>query len=201
MTSTESLVLQMKPSVINKAFKVKDIDDVFTVQQQHDLQCLGAMERKNSEGFIRSVLMLWIAALNEYVYGNDREKALTEYQIKTVSGLLAEKYEVRNLNMADISLIFRQAYSGQFGKLYGRIRPDVIVTWFDQYFRNRCEAAALISQSKSDKINQLFHSTQRSGELASGMKEITTRIESDLRTKKMNDTGLIEKVDVPDRRK
>ena len=129
------------PALINREIKVSTITDVFRVADEKNLITLGQIERIKGEGFIKSVLGLWIAGLNEFIYGNDTEKALTEYQIVTLCELVAEKFEVKNLNIADISLIFKQAYSGRFGKLYGRIRPDVIIDWFEQYFNDRCNTA------------------------------------------------------------
>jgi len=128
----------LSPAVVNKAIKVNKIQQVFDLT----LPSFRAIEKVKGTEFVAKVIGQWIIALNMYIYGNDTEKALTQFQIETVSNILAERAEVKNLNIADVALIFKKAFSGEFGKLYGRLRPDVIVQWFTDYFDERCETAA-----------------------------------------------------------
>jgi len=135
---------------------------------------LESFGRMNTE-FVKSVLMVWLVGLNEFIYGNDRAKALTEYQIESTAESVLEMPEFRNITIADLSLVFKKAYSGEFGELYGRIRPDVIMKWFVKYFDNRCNIAAGINQTKDMQTKQFLthvpRQSAKSESMRDGMKE------------------------------
>ena len=117
-----------------------------------------------NQEFVKSVLAIWIIGLNEFLYGNEPQKALTEAQIESTCDLLTEMPEFRNITIADLSLVFKKAYAGEFGKLYGRIRPDVIIEWFVSYFEKRCNASALINQTETMQLKQTLASASRQSE-------------------------------------
>ena len=162
------------PKKINQQIKSRTIEGVFSVINSEGLQSFGRM---NPE-FVKSVLMVWLIGLNEFIYGNDMQKSLTENQIESTAETLIEMPEFRNITIADLSLVFKKAYSGEFGELYGRIRPDVIMKWFVKYFDNRCSVAAGINQTKDMQQKQfLAHVPRQSAESESmrdGMKQALT---------------------------
>ena len=162
---------EWSPKRINQQIKSRTIEGVLSVVNSEGLQSFGRM---NPE-FVKSVLMVWLVGLNEFIYGNDTSKALTEHQIESTSEALIEMPEFRNITIADLSLVFKKAYSGEFGELYGRIRPDVIMKWFVKYFDQRCNTAAGINQTKDLQTKQfLAHVPRQSAESESmrdGMKQ------------------------------
>ena len=159
------------PKKINQKIKSRTIEGVMAVINSEGLQSFGRM---NPE-FVKSVLMVWLVGLNEFIYGNDMQKSLTENQIESTAETLIEMPEFRNITIADLSLVFKKAYSGEFGELYGRIRPDVIIKWFVKYFDSRCNVAAGINQTKDMQQKQfLAHVPRQSAESESmrdGMKQ------------------------------
>ena len=166
----KKLLEDWSPKKINQQIKSRTIEGVFSVINSEGLQSFGRM---NPE-FVKSVLMVWLIGLNEFIYGNDMQKSLTENQIESTAETLIEMPEFRNITIADLSLVFKKAYSGEFGELYGRIRPDVIMKWFVKYFDNRCSVAAGINQTKDMQRKQfLTHIPRQSAESESmrdGMK-------------------------------
>ena len=171
---SKGLLEDWSPRKINQQIKSRTIEGVFSVINSEGLQSFGRM---NPE-FVKSVLMVWLIGLNEFIYGNDMQKSLTENQIESTAETLIEMPEFRNITIADLSLVFKKAYSGEFGELYGRIRPDVIMKWFVKYFDNRCSVAAGINQTKDMQQKQfLAHVPRQSAESESmrdGMKQALT---------------------------
>ena len=168
---SKGLLEDWSPRKINQQIKSRTIEGVISVINSEGLQSFGRM---NPE-FVKSVLMVWLIGLNEFIYGNDMQKSLTENQIESTAETLIEMPEFRNITIADLSLVFKKAYSGEFGELYGRIRPDVIMKWFVKYFDNRCSVAAGINQTKDMQQKQfLAHVPRQSAESESmrdGMKQ------------------------------
>lgn len=115
--------------------------------------------------------MVWLVGLNEFIYGNDMQKALTEHQIESTASALIEMPEFRNITIADLSLVFKKAYAGEFGELYGRIRPDVIMKWFVKYFDQRCNAAAGINQTKDMQTKKFLANVPRQSAESESMRD------------------------------
>lgn len=46
------------------------------------------------------------------------------------------------MNVADINHIFKSAKMGHYGQLYGRIDGQLILSWFEQYSKDRANVAA-----------------------------------------------------------
>lgn len=83
--------------------------------------------------------------------------------------------ELRNITIVDLNLIFKKAYAGEYGKLYGRLRPDNIIEWFVNYFNDRCEAAADLNIKKHSADKSLLANVPRQAhgemEMREGMKK------------------------------
>ncbi len=107
------------------------------LSRQKQIPTFGKLSRTKGSKFSESIIIFWLINLNELIYGNDKAKALTLKQIEMTAEILIERYEVKNITITDLSLIFRKAFSGEYGKLYGRLRPDIIIDWFLSYFEDR----------------------------------------------------------------
>jgi len=59
--------------------------------------------------------------------------------------------EYYNLTIADINIIFKRAKLGQWGQIYDRLDGQIILSWFDKYFQERCKVAADKSILEADK--------------------------------------------------
>ncbi len=131
---------------------------------ENGLKSFGALRRDKGIEFVQSTLAIWIAGLNEFIYGNDKDKALTEFQIEQTADMLSDKFEFSNINIADLSLVFKKAYAGDYGKLYGRLRPDIIIGWFVEYFNERCNAADDINYKKHLQSKNFMSHVPRSSD-------------------------------------
>lgn len=158
--------MDWSPKMINNLVKTRTVSGVLSLVEKEGIQSFGRM----NQNFVRSVLAIWLVQLNEFIYGNDKAKALTESQINHTVETLVEMPEFRNITIADMSLIFKKAYSGDFGVLYGRIRPDIVLGWFKTYFDERCDVAASQSQTNTQQA-QVFTGATRNAESAKTIRE------------------------------
>ncbi|MCK5908169.1 MAG: hypothetical protein KAG37_11275, partial [Flavobacteriales bacterium] len=140
------------------------IEQAMELSRQKDIPTFGKLTRTKGNKFVESVIIFWLINLNEFIYGNDKAKALTLKQIEMTAEILIERYEVKNLTITDLSLIFRKAFSGEYGKLYGRLRPDIIIDWFLSYFEERLNVAEHISVQKHHKTKSFLSHVPRGSE-------------------------------------
>ncbi|WP_143032247.1 hypothetical protein [Tenacibaculum sp. MAR_2009_124] len=122
------------------------------------------IKRDKGIEFVKSTISIWIAGLNEFIYGNDRNKALSEFQIENTADILSDRLEFSNITVADLSLVFKKAYAGDYGKLYGRLRPDIIISWFIEYFNERCNTVAEINYKQHLQSKNFFSDVPRNTE-------------------------------------
>ena len=81
---------------------------------------------------VQAIIELHLLALNQSV---NVGKPLTEFQIKEISiEIISEFYY---LSIVEISLIFRKAKRGDYGKLYNTLNIVDILTWFTTYCEER----------------------------------------------------------------
>jgi len=131
----------LSPEVISKQFVITSIEQAMALSRENNIPTFGKLIREKGNKFSESVIIFWLINLNEFIYGNDKAKALTLKQLEMTAEVLINRYEVKNITITDLSLIFRKAFSGEYGKLYGRLRPDIIIDWFISYFDERCQVA------------------------------------------------------------
>lgn len=114
--------------------------------------------------FITAYLAGWIVNLREFI---NVGKAMTDEQCTMTATMIAQEYG--NINLADINLIFKNAKLGKFGQFYDRLDGTMILSWFEQYFEDRCNMAAEISIQEAnsmrgrdydspDRVNKLVNS-------------------------------------------
>ena len=159
------------PEVISKQFVITSIEQAMELSRQKNIPTFGKLSRTKGGKFSESVMIFWLINLNEFIYGNDKAKALTLKQIEMTAEILIERYEVKNLTITDLSLIFRKAFSGEYGKLYGRLRPDIIIDWFLTYFEERVNVAEHISIQKHQKTKSFLSHVPRGVDDKTEMKE------------------------------
>jgi hypothetical protein len=75
---------------------------------------------------------------------------MTDPQCQETAILILETYP--SLTIADINLIFKKAKLGKFGAMYDRLDGQLILSWVDAYFSERCVSAANISMREADQF-------------------------------------------------
>jgi response regulator RpfG family c-di-GMP phosphodiesterase len=67
-------------------------------------------------------------------------------RVQELGLLIAHEY--KDLTLEDITLCFRQAKTGQMGKVYNRVDGGVIIDWLNQYRSQKREKLAAFNQAK-----------------------------------------------------
>ncbi len=122
-----------------------DFKKVATIFQavQKGAPSLSLACRKFGGNFVKLYLELWLIDLNELTAV---KKPLNLNQIGFISDQIINEY--RNLTVADIYLIFNNAATGIYGKLYESMSPVEVLIWFREYYNERLEVCAQITQQE-----------------------------------------------------
>lgn len=146
--------LLFNPAAISKTFAaVKTMDDCMALTATGEVPCLLSMAHQpDNEENVVSLVVLNIAALNEFLHLNN---PLSEAEIESVADKIVHTYGGA-LSFADLHLIFENAKNGRYGKFYERLSSVDILSWFDQWFNDRCNEAAHRSMSDHERtVNRI----------------------------------------------
>jgi hypothetical protein len=130
-------------AVNNLCRTINDYPAVF----QSQLPSLGSINRRYGIDFTQAYIEGWIVNLREFV---NVGKKMSDMQTQETAILILETYP--SLTIADINLIFKRAKLGKFGSMYDRLDGQLILSWFDIYFSERCTAAANASMREADSF-------------------------------------------------
>ena len=132
------------PSTFLRDFKhVNTVADALKI----DAPSIAKAKKVCGANKIEAYLKLWFIRLNASL---DLRKPLTELQIDDCAMLLVDNFY--SLNMVDVSLVMKRAIMGYYGELYDSLGTNKIMKWFRDYFDEKCEVAAIISQREHDKL-------------------------------------------------
>ena len=107
---------------------------------------IAIINKKFGEDFTQAYIEGWIVHLREFL---NIGKKMTDQQTQETAMMILDEYY--NLTIADINIIFKRAKLGRWGQIYDRIDGQIILSWFDQYFRERCKAAQEKSIQEADR--------------------------------------------------
>jgi hypothetical protein len=109
---------------------------------------LGTVQREKGRDFTEGLIMGWLVYLNDILNLN---KPMSEDQIEMcATEILNEFY---GFKFSDLTLIFKRIISGAYGEFYEALSIPKILSWFRQYFEERCELAMQQSQKKHKDFN------------------------------------------------
>lgn len=108
---------------------------------------IGALSRASSSGKAQGFIELELLKLNARL---NLKNPLTEFDVEFIAEDIVNRY--KNLNIADISLIFDNMCRGKYGEFYERINSAKILSIIDHYWDERLEEAARMKQEEHDKI-------------------------------------------------
>ena len=97
---------------------------------------LAAINREKGKSFAIGLTMGWLVYLNDILNLN---KPMTEDQIDLCATEVIEQYG--SLKMSDLTYLFRKIISGQYGEFYESLTIQKVLTFFRQYFDERCTVA------------------------------------------------------------
>lgn len=102
---------------------------------------LGTFQREKSKDFAIGLTMAWLMYLNEILNLN---KPLTEDQIELCAVEIVDSYYA--FKMSDLTFLYKKIISGVYGEFYESLTISKVLTFFRQYFEERCAIAEMQSQ-------------------------------------------------------
>jgi hypothetical protein len=90
-----------------------------------------------------------LITLNEML---NLRRPMTENQIKFTAQMILDEFY--NLNIADITLVFRNILTGKCGSLYESLNTPKILTFFREYLNQRMTMGADISDREHQEHKQ-----------------------------------------------
>lgn len=116
---------------------------------ESSLPTIGSIKRQFGFDFTQAYIEGWIVNLREFI---NVGKKMNDVQTQETAMLIIETYP--SLKISDINLIFKRAKLGKFGSMYDRLDGQLVLSWFESYFNERCEAAANLSMREADKFKR-----------------------------------------------
>lgn len=113
------------------------------------LPTLGSIVKRFGFDFTQAYIEGWIVNLRDFV---NVGKKMTDQQTMETAMLILDEY--RSITIADINFIFNSAKKGKYGQFYDRLDGQMILSWFDKHFSERCEAAANASIREADMFKK-----------------------------------------------
>ena len=111
----------------------KTVSDVF----DSSMPALATLKKERGEATARAVLVLILNDMLDFFNaGND----MNDTQVALTVNFILEEYPYMQAD--DITLCFRNAMKGKYGKLYNRIDGQIIMGWLREYNRERCTMAS-----------------------------------------------------------
>lgn len=110
------------------------------------------------------LLEAWLYNLNDFV---NVQNKLKENQITEVAFLIYNHYS--DLNIAELTLIFKRIKMGHYGPLYGNLSGESICRWFAEFQQEK--AQLLIKQQEQDDLRNSMTCKQRSEGVLTGLLE------------------------------
>lgn len=132
---------------------------------------LWKLRKAHGDVKVAALIKLYMLELNNLL---NLKRSLTEEMIDAIAEELLASFSM--LNMADVHLVFRRAKTGHYGELYENVNMPKVLTWFTDYFEERCSAAA---QRSVEEAQQYKRDTPRTSEAAE-------ELEKQFRIKYMN---------------
>lgn len=120
---------------------------------------LAGIKKQYSDDFVIAYIALWIDNLNDFVNALRKMKGP---QMEETAIFIFQEYHY--FTLADINLVFRKIKKGEFGNLYAELDGVKILTWFDQYAKERMRTAADISMSQADQFKEDLPRTSDTGD-------------------------------------
>jgi hypothetical protein len=125
--------------------QLREIDNV-SAALDAGTPSLVKIKKTFGEDFTQAYIEGWIVNLREFL---NLGRKMTDEQTQETAMMIVDEYY--NLTIADINIIFKRAKLGRWGQIYDRLDGQVILSWFDKYFQERCRTAADKSVLEADK--------------------------------------------------
>lgn len=129
------------------------------------------LKRQYGEVKAEAYIKMWILDL---VGSINTARTLSESQIDEIAMLILSEYYM--ITITDISLIFKNAKTGKYGNLYETLSMDKILSWFNEYFNERCSIGGMMTRNE----HIINTRAEREVRTRGTFKEELSRVKSDL---------------------
>ena len=109
---------------------------------------IGMFQRERSREFTVSLLMIWLVYLNNIL---NLKKPMTEEQIEMCAEEILNEFYT--LKVSDLTLLFKRIISGAYGEFYESLSVQKVLSYFRDYFEERCQLAEQQSLRKHQDIS------------------------------------------------
>ena len=116
-----------------------------------DAPTLGTFKREQGKEFTEGLVMLWLVHLNSILNLN---KPMSDEQIEMCAIDIVNEFYA--LKVSDLAFLFKRIYSGVYGEFYESLSIPKVMTFFRDYFNERCDVA----ENKSISDHKHFTSDQ-----------------------------------------
>ena len=126
--------------------KVRTIQDAMNA----DTLSIGALQRQNGRKFSEALIKAWLVYLNDILNLN---KPMTEDQIEMCAIEIVNEYYA--MKFSDLTLLFKRIIAGEFGEFYESLSIPKVLSFFRNYYDERCNLAMEQSQREhSDRMSE-----------------------------------------------
>ncbi len=132
---------------------MKHVGKITTIEKamNSNAPTIGTFQREKGRDFTEALIMGWLVYLNTLM---DLKNPMSEEQIELCAQNIVDEFY--GLKISDITLLFKRIISGQHGKFYERLSIADILSFFREYFNERCEVA----EQNSDRMHKDFSSNE-----------------------------------------
>lgn len=108
---------------------------------------LGSFNREYGKDFTQGLLMAWLVNLNSVL---NLKRPMTDEAIEICAVDVSNDFYA--LKISDLAFLFKRIYSGYYGEFYESLSIPKVISFFRDYFDERCEIAEKESYFKHKNI-------------------------------------------------
>lgn len=133
MISKEKLLKVYSPkNCMQHSSKIKTIKEAMNLNSPS----IGSLQRIQGKNFTISMIMGWLVYLNELLNLN---KPMSQDQIEMCAISILDEFYA--LKFSDLTLLYKKIISGSYGEFYESLSIPKVLTFFRDYFDERCDIA------------------------------------------------------------
>ena len=158
--NTEKLIIGFNPVASMRRYE-KETVSVEAAQKPNilTLREIAVIYTPNTPSLL---LEAWLYNLNDFV---NVQNKLNSEQIPEIAYLINNRYS--DLNMAELTLLFKRIKMGHYGPLYGNLSGDNILRWFLEFSKEK--DWVLAKQKERHSLQNSMTCRQRSEGILSGL--------------------------------
>jgi len=123
---------------------VRTVQDALAVAEsdRDRYPSLAVLRRDYGDKKIAAIIKLYLIDLCENV---NLTRPLRDAQVENIAREIVAEYY--SMTIADVYVIFRKAKTGEYGDFFGSLDMPKVMSWFREYFADRCATGASISRN------------------------------------------------------